>query len=456
MSYIEFVDFSAYYKLKKEYVVALDSISLSIEKGEFVTLLGPSGCGKTTLLKSILGQMELVRGSVFLDGKEVTQQLIRESNVAYVAQDHKLFPYQNVFENIAFPLRIAETEPEEVDRRVRMAAEKCGLASQLLNRKPRQLSAGQQQRVALARALVKKPELLLLDEPFSHLDAPLREELRGLVASYHEETGATVLFVTHDEQEAYALGSRMLWMGDGRVESSEMIGDHGERANRKTVSDLFPAPEQSGISFWRKLQKRLLYRWPVYLLTLVAVVFLICFLSDVLSQTADGGKLSVAFVGQDFESGELTEYLSENTSLFTAQSFGQVSVDSLYYDNGLLLAEALAVRCIDGTDAIVLEEDYLFPEIGRKYFSAIPKETVQAYFPDAVTYEEDGTVYGILIYESAEAGADALFRSYYDGEENCWLFFSAVSENAGGINGKGAGENTAALDLAAWLWSENQ
>lgn len=440
MKHIEMTDFSAYYKLKKEYAVALDNISFAVDEGEFVTLMGPSGCGKTTLLKCILGQVGLTKGEVLLHGEEPTKDVIKKENIAYVAQDFSLYNHLNIYENIAFPLRIAELDPEEVDRRVRAMALKCGLPAPLLNRKPRQLSLGQQQRVVLARAFIKEPKLILMDEPFAHLDAPLRAEFQTWVRDYYLETGATFLFVTHDEQEACTMGGKLVYMEEGEILSSENTGRY-KSIRKQEPEEPKHAP-----------RKRLLYRWPVYVLGIVALIFVLSTAWENLTKPAMNEKLSVCFVGQDFRDAEAQTTLSESFGAFTAQPLKDLTAESIYYDNGNLMAEALTVRCVGETDFIILEDDYLIEEIGSRYFSEIPAEIVQQYFPEAVTYQEDGRVYGICVYSPEEEITDTGFSEFYDGSNSCWLFFTIVSENTAGMNGKGTQSDTAALDLAAYLW----
>lgn len=451
MKHIELTDFSAYYKLKKEYAVALDAVSLQIEEGEFVTLMGPSGCGKTTLLKCILGQVDLTEGSLRLHGQEPTGDVIKKENVAYVAQDFSLYQHLNVYENIAFPLRIAELTPDEVDVRVRTIAEQCGLPAALLNRKPRQLSLGQQQRVALARAFIKEPKLILMDEPFSHLDAPLRREFQEWIRNYYLRTRATFLFVTHDEEEAQTLGGRILRMEDGVILSSEDTGACQKAAHRE--QKVQPIPTKSEHSKPSPKQ-RLLYRWPICLLGLVTLVFIVSTLWNQITKPDMNEKLSICFVGQNFNHEEAQSQLSQKPSPFTEQVLKELTVESLYHDNGTMLAEALTVRCIGETDFIILEDDYLFDQIGSRYFSEIPKDIAKLYFPDAETYEEDGRIYGIRVHSPDDGGESSAFSKYYKGENACWLFFTVVSENTAGMNGKGNTADTAALDLAAYLWRE--
>ena len=215
---IEFRNFTCCYKHKKDYITALEDLSFSVEAGELFVILGPSGCGKTTLLKSILGLCDYISGQLFIDGIAIDDFKPQNSNIGFVRQEPDLYPHMTVYENIAFPLRTIHTPQEQVDRRVKEMAQLVGLEL-LLTRKPRQLSGGQLQRVALARALVKNPVLLLLDEPFSNIDPQFRTELRLLVKKVHQLYGCTMLLVTHDIADAYALADRILLLDAGRVQA---------------------------------------------------------------------------------------------------------------------------------------------------------------------------------------------------------------------------------------------
>ena len=216
MELIRFEIFSAYYKLKKEYAVGLDKISLTVSEGEFLVIVGPSGCGKTTLLKCLLGMVSLTDGTLLYEGEPAEQMKVGEKSFAYVSQDYSLYPQMTVYENIAFPLRMLHVPHKEVDQRVKEMAKLLEI-DWLLSRKPKQLSGGQHQRVAIARALVKNPRVVLFDEPFSNMDPELRLQLRQLVKTIHAAQRPTILFVTHDLSEAMMLAERIVVMNQGEI-----------------------------------------------------------------------------------------------------------------------------------------------------------------------------------------------------------------------------------------------
>ena len=221
-------DFSAFYVNKKEQVTALDQITFSVERGELFVVVGQSGSGKTTLLKSILRMIPYVDGELLVDGISIDDLDIKTCNFAFVDQEVTLYPNKTVYENIAFPLQMSRTPYEEIDRRVKEIADIMDIRW-LLTRKPKQLSGGQQQRVGLARALIKKPDLILLDEPFSNLDPEVRRQMRILLRRVHEQYHTTVLFVTHDLGEAFSLADRMMVLNGGKIEvigyPKELIDD---------------------------------------------------------------------------------------------------------------------------------------------------------------------------------------------------------------------------------------
>ncbi len=205
--------------LSKNYgsTVALHPIDLEVKGGELLTLLGPSGSGKTTLLQIICGLVEPTTGKLFIDSQDRTKALVHERDIGVVFQNYALFPHLNVYENIAFPLQMRRLVGSDIKRRVMRALEMVRLET-FAERFPRELSGGQQQRVALARCLVYEPSLLLMDESLSALDRKLREDMQVEIKRIHRETGATIIFVTHDQEEALALSDRVCLMNAGRIE----------------------------------------------------------------------------------------------------------------------------------------------------------------------------------------------------------------------------------------------
>lgn len=223
MELIRFKNYSAYYKLKKDkYYVALKNIDLGINKGEFLAVTGASGCGKTTFVKSLLGANEFVEGEILFDGKDLCGVNISEQNIGYVAQEYSLYPSMTVYENIAYPLRLMKTNSAETDKRVKEISEKLEI-SYILSRKPRQLSGGQQSRVSIARALIKHPRIILFDEPFANLAPDMRVQMRELIKTIHSEYRPTVIFVTHDLDEAFYLADRILVLKKGAVEQLDTV-----------------------------------------------------------------------------------------------------------------------------------------------------------------------------------------------------------------------------------------
>ncbi|WP_027052325.1 ABC transporter ATP-binding protein [Mesorhizobium erdmanii] len=197
--------------------VAVRDFSLSIAKGSFVTLLGPSGCGKTTILRSIAGLVDISGGQIMIDGRRVDDVPIYKRNIGLVFQSYALFPHKTVFDNVAFGLKYRNVPKPEIVRRVGKALEMVRLPGSE-KKLPSQLSGGQQQRIALARAIVFEPQVLLLDEPLSALDANMREEMRVEIKKIQKETGITAIFVTHDQEEALSMSDRIVVMNQGAVE----------------------------------------------------------------------------------------------------------------------------------------------------------------------------------------------------------------------------------------------
>jgi len=201
----------------KEKVVAVNELSLTIEPGEFVTLLGPSGCGKTTALRMVAGFETPTAGKVLIDGEEMGSLTPDRRPMGMVFQSYALFPHMSVFDNVAYGPRVKKHSKKEVERDVTEILESMNLAH-LAKRAPNQLSGGQQQRVALARAMVVRPKVLLFDEPLSNLDAKLRAQMRIEIRSIQRRLGITSIFVTHDQDEAMSLSDRIVVMRNAVVE----------------------------------------------------------------------------------------------------------------------------------------------------------------------------------------------------------------------------------------------
>ncbi|RZL57637.1 MAG: ABC transporter ATP-binding protein [Sphingomonas sp.] len=198
-------------------VTVLQPTDLVVEDGEFLVLVGPSGCGKSTLLRMIAGLEDPSGGHVAIGGRDVTHAAPSERGVAMVFQSYALYPQMTVAQNIAFPLKVAGVAKREITERVAAVAAMLDL-SDLLDRRPRALSGGQRQRVSIARAVVRRPRVLLLDEPLSNLDTALRARMRHEFARLHQQLGATMIYVTHDQLEAMTLANRIVVMSEGRVE----------------------------------------------------------------------------------------------------------------------------------------------------------------------------------------------------------------------------------------------
>ena len=195
-------------------VHAVQDLSLDIDDGEFLVLVGPSGCGKTTALRMVAGLEEISDGELSIGGRVVNTLSPKERDIAMVFQNYALYPHLSVYENIAFGLRLRKEPKDETHRRVTWAAQMLDLTP-YLERKPKQLSGGQRQRVAMGRAIVRQPQVFLMDEPLSNLDAKLRVQMRADIAKLQHELGTTTIYVTHDQIEAMTMGDRVAVMRDG-------------------------------------------------------------------------------------------------------------------------------------------------------------------------------------------------------------------------------------------------
>ena len=204
-------------QITDEGVVAVQQFSLNIQDKEFIVLVGPSGCGKSTTLRMVAGLEEISDGELIIDGKVVNDIPPKDRDIAMVFQNYALYPHMTVYENMAFSLKLRHVPKDEIDRKVKEAAEILDI-TQYLNRKPKALSGGQRQRVAIGRAIVRAPKVMLMDEPLSNLDAKLRNEMRAEIIKLRKRIDTTFIYVTHDQTEAMTLGDRIVIMKDGYIQ----------------------------------------------------------------------------------------------------------------------------------------------------------------------------------------------------------------------------------------------
>ena len=237
------VQFNSVYKRFGD-VLAVDGLSLDIADGEFMVLVGPSGSGKTTALRMLAGLESISDGNVTIDAEVVNDLATGKRNIAMVFQDYALYPQMTVYQNLAFGLRRRKTPKSEIEGRVRSAAESLGLEP-YLDRKPGQLSGGQAQRVALGRALVRDPQVFLMDEPLSNLDAKLRVRTRGEIKRLQQEIGTTTVYVTHDQVEAMTMGDRIAIMNNGILEQVGTPADVYEHPANTFVGGFIGSPPMS-------------------------------------------------------------------------------------------------------------------------------------------------------------------------------------------------------------------
>jgi multiple sugar transport system ATP-binding protein len=229
--------------LSKSYgsVHVLNDISLSMGQGEFLVLVGPSGCGKSTLLNCIAGLEETSGGQLLIGGRDVTQEPPKDRDIAMVFQSYALYPTMSVAENIGFGMKIRKLPKAEMDRKIGEVARLLQI-DHLLDRRPSQLSGGQRQRVAMGRALVRDPKLFLFDEPLSNLDAKLRVEMRAEIKRLHKTTGASIVYVTHDQIEAMTLATRIVVLKGGIVQQIGTPEEIYDRPANTFVADFMGSP----------------------------------------------------------------------------------------------------------------------------------------------------------------------------------------------------------------------
>jgi multiple sugar transport system ATP-binding protein len=219
---------------------AINKLNLEVKNGEFLVLVGPSGCGKSTLLRMLAGLEEVDEGRILIGGKDVTQVAPKDRDIAMVFQSYALYPHMSVAENMGFALKIAGIAKEERDRRVLEAAKLLDL-EEFLERKPKALSGGQRQRVAMGRAIVREPQVFLMDEPLSNLDAKLRVATRTQIAALQRRLGITTVYVTHDQEEAMALGDRVAVLNDGVLQQVDTPANLTNKPANAFVADFLGA-----------------------------------------------------------------------------------------------------------------------------------------------------------------------------------------------------------------------
>jgi multiple sugar transport system ATP-binding protein len=233
--------------IKKVYdknVTAVHDFNLEIADKEFIVLVGPSGCGKSTTLRMVAGLEEITDGELHIDDKLVNAVPPKDRDIAMVFQNYALYPHMTVYENLAFALKLRKEKKDEIDRKVKQAAEILGITD-LLKRKPKALSGGQRQRVAIGRAIVREPKVFLMDEPLSNLDAKLRNQMRAEIIKLRERIDTTFIYVTHDQIEAMTLGDRIVIMKDGYIMQIGTSQDVFNRPANKFVAGFIGTPQMN-------------------------------------------------------------------------------------------------------------------------------------------------------------------------------------------------------------------
>lgn len=401
MDILRFEQYSVYFKVKKDYCIALDQVDLSIEKGEFVAVTGPSGCGKTTLLRSAMGLTNtLTSGDVFLHGRPVGEVDISQENIGYLSQEYSLYPSMTIYENIAYPLTVMGVDRDETDRRVKEMADILGLTP-LLTRKPRQLSGGQQQRVALGRLLIKNPKLALFDEPFSNVSPDTRRELGQLVRTLHERLGNTVLFVTHDVEEARTLADRVITMEQGEIQSVETM-EHP--AARPTAGGDAPEP----LPLRHRPRRR--WKWAAVATALLAVV-IGGGAVRAMRAVPEAEQVKVACVGTQPDESALKDGL---LSALSDQGLRAVHLDAINYANAETRYTAIWAASQEA-DLVVFAQNALPEGLAENYFPPLAGE-----WPEGDVYTEDGAARGVCLGER--------FAGYCSGEDGYILFFTDAGQ----------------------------
>lgn len=221
--------------------------NINIEDGEFMVLVGPSGCGKTTTLRMVAGLEEITSGKLYIGDRMVNDVSPKDRDIAMVFQNYALYPHMNVYENMAFGLKLRKFSVDEIEKRVNDAAALLGLEA-LLRRKPKELSGGQRQRVAMGRAIVRHPQVFLMDEPLSNLDAKLRVQMRAELQKLHRRLGVTTIYVTHDQMEAMTLGNRIVVMKDGLIQQIDSPLNLYEKPLNQFVAGFIGSPSMNFVT----------------------------------------------------------------------------------------------------------------------------------------------------------------------------------------------------------------
>jgi multiple sugar transport system ATP-binding protein len=238
MSEVILEKLSKIFRSKAGDVHAVEELSLNVSSGELLAMVGPSGCGKTTMLRLLAGLEKPTSGSIFLNGKLANGLPAKDRDIAMVFQQPALFPHLNVFENIGFGLKLRKFHSAEIETRVKEAAEMLGLSSKLCAR-PQELSGGEAQRVSLGRALVRRPKVFLLDEPLSSIDVPMRKELRKQIAQIQQILNVPMIYVTHDQREALAIGQRIAVLNHGQLQQIGTPSEIREKPANEFVAEFF-------------------------------------------------------------------------------------------------------------------------------------------------------------------------------------------------------------------------
>ena len=225
-------------------VKAVIDFNLEIKDKEFIVLVGPSGCGKSTTLRMVAGLEEISSGKLYIGDRMVNDVPPKDRDIAMVFQNYALYPHMNVYDNMAFGLKLRKIPKNEIDKRVREAATILGIES-LLKRKPKALSGGQRQRVALGRAIVREPQVFLMDEPLSNLDAKLRVQMRTELSKLHQRLKTTFIYVTHDQTEAMTMGDRIVVMKDGFVQQVDSPQDIYNKPANTFVAGFIGSPQMN-------------------------------------------------------------------------------------------------------------------------------------------------------------------------------------------------------------------